>query len=120
MRLNRGDLACVSAIEENQMPIAAVVSESLQRGRSGTALTSKGRRHAPPPDNPTYKRTPEAAAHLRLAPSTLDKMRVRGDGPPFIRLTPRSVIYAVNELDAWARARQFNSTSEYPVAGARA
>jgi hypothetical protein len=50
----------------------------------------------------------------------MDKMRSRGDGPPFIRLTPRSVIYAVDELDAWARARQFHSTSEYSLAGASA
>jgi predicted DNA-binding transcriptional regulator AlpA len=80
------------------------------------ALVSKTRRRAPPPVNPTFLRTPEAAAHIGLAPSTLDKMRVRGDGPPYMRLTPRSVIYAVDDLDAWARARQFNSTSEYPEA----
>ena len=89
--------------EENRMTDTTVDVASAPRKR----------RRAPPPDKPTYKRTPEAAAHLGLAPSTLDKMRVRGDGPPFIRLTPRSVIYAVDELDAWARARQFNSTSEY-------
>ncbi|SFI39752.1 helix-turn-helix domain-containing protein [Bradyrhizobium sp. Gha] len=77
---------------------------------------AKPRRQATPPDNPTYKRPPEAAAYLGLATSTLDKMRVRGDGPPFIRLTPRSVTYAVEDLDAWARARQFKSTSEYPDA----
>jgi predicted DNA-binding transcriptional regulator AlpA len=84
------------------------------------AVATKTRRRAPPPDKPTFLRTPEAAARLGLAPSTLDKMRVRGDGPPYMRLTPRSVIYAVDELDGWARARQFNSTSEYPVAGASA
>jgi predicted DNA-binding transcriptional regulator AlpA len=82
------------------------------------AVATKTRRRAPPPDKPTFLRTPEAAARLGLAPGTLDKMRVRGDGPPYMRLTPRSVIYAVDALDAWARARQFNSTSEYP--GARA
>jgi hypothetical protein len=85
-----------------------------------TALSPRTRRHAPPSDNPTYLRTPEAAARIRLAPGTLDKMRVRGDGPPYIRLTPRSVVYAVDTLDSWARARQFNSTSEYPAGGAHA
>jgi predicted DNA-binding transcriptional regulator AlpA len=87
---------------------------------SGTALATKTRRHAPPPINPTYLQTPEAAARLGLAPGTLDKMRVRGDGPTYLRLTPRRVVYAVDALDAWARARQFNSTSEYPEAGAHA
>jgi hypothetical protein len=83
---------------------------------SATALASKSRRHAPAPINPTFLPTPEAAARIGLAPGTLDKMRVRGDGPPYLRLTPRRVVYAVDELDGWARARQFNSTSEYSSA----
>jgi hypothetical protein len=82
---------------------------------SVAALTTKARRQAQPPINPTFLQTPEAAAHLGLAPGTLDKMRVRGSGPPYLRLTPRRVVYAVDALDAWARARQFNSTSEYPA-----
>jgi predicted DNA-binding transcriptional regulator AlpA len=81
------------------------------------ALAPRTRQRAHPSNQPTYLRTPEAAARLGLAPSTLDGLRVRGNGPPFIRLTPRSVTYAVDVLDAWARARQFNSTSEYPEAG---
>ena len=92
------------------MPQTAIVSDAPE-----TSLATKGRRRAPSQDNPPYLRTPEAAARLRLASGTLDKMRVRGDGPPYIRLTPRSVVYAVDALDAWARARQFNSTSEYPA-----
>jgi predicted DNA-binding transcriptional regulator AlpA len=87
---------------------------------TATVLASKARRHAPPPINPIYLQTPEAAARLGLAPGTLDKMRVRGDGPLYLRLTPRRVVYAVDSLDQWARARQFNSTSEYPAAGAGA
>ena len=63
--------------------------------------------------DPVYLRTPEAAARIGLAAGTLDKLRVRGDGPSYLRLTPRRVVYAVDMLDAWARARQFNSTSEY-------
>jgi predicted DNA-binding transcriptional regulator AlpA len=100
------------------MAKVALVSESLRRARSETSLTSRGRRHAPSPSEPTYLRTPEAAARIGLAPGTLDKKRVKGDGPPFIRLTPRRVVYAVDALDAWARAKQFNSTSEYPEAAA--
>jgi predicted DNA-binding transcriptional regulator AlpA len=85
---------------------------------SVTALATKARRQAQPPINPTFLQTPEAAARLGLAPGTLDKMRLRGNGPAYLRLTPRRIVYAVDELDAWARARQFNSTSEYPTAGA--
>jgi hypothetical protein len=83
---------------------------------SATALASKSRRHAHAPSNPTFLPTPEAAARIGLAPGTLDKLRGRGNGPPYLRLTPRRVVYAVDVLDAWARARQYNSTSEYPEA----
>jgi hypothetical protein len=68
--------------------------------------------------DPIYLQTPEAAARIGLAAGTLEKMRCRGDGPSYLRLTPRRVVYAVDALDAWARARQFNSTSEYPQVSA--
>jgi hypothetical protein len=60
-----------------------------------------------------YLLTTDAAKHLGLAASTLEKMRLRGDGPSYLRLTPRRIVYAVDALDAWARSREFNSTSEY-------
>jgi hypothetical protein len=63
--------------------------------------------------DPTYLLTPHAAERIGLAAGTLEKMRVRGDGPPYLRLSPRRVVYAVDTLDSWVRARQFNSTSEY-------
>lgn len=63
--------------------------------------------------DPTFLRTSEAAHRLGFAKGTLDKMRVRGDGPPYLRLTPRRVVYAVDVLDNWARSRTFASTSEY-------
>ena len=66
--------------------------------------------------DPVYLRTPDAAARIGLAAGTLDKLRVRGGGPSYLRLTPRRVVYAVDVLDQWARARQFNSTSQYPEA----
>ena len=68
--------------------------------------------------NPTFLQTPEAATHIGLAAGTLEKMRVRGDGPSYLRLTPRRIVYAIDALDTWARGRAFNSTSEYPPAKA--
>lgn len=68
--------------------------------------------------NPIYLQTPEAAQRIGFAAGTLEKMRVRGDGPPYLRLSPRRVVYAVDALDAWARSHEFKSTSEYPAAGA--
>jgi predicted DNA-binding transcriptional regulator AlpA len=60
--------------------------------------------------------TKEAAVRIGLAASTLEKMRVRGDGPPYVRLTPRRVAYAVDTLDTWVRSREFTSTSQYAAA----
>ena len=38
-------------------------------------------------------RTPEAAPYVGLAPATLEKMRVTGDGPRFIRLGGKAIGY---------------------------
>jgi predicted DNA-binding transcriptional regulator AlpA len=63
-----------------------------------------------------FLQTPDAAARLGFAAGTLEKMRVRGDGPPYLRLSPRRVVYDADKLDAWARSREYNSTSEYATA----
>jgi predicted DNA-binding transcriptional regulator AlpA len=58
-------------------------------------------------------RTREAARYVALAESTLTKMRLTGDGPPFIKVGPRAVAYRKADLDAWIAARLYGSTSEY-------
>ena len=57
-------------------------------------------------------RTPAAAAYLGLRPPTLEKLRVRGTGPRFVKLGTRTVGYDVGDLDAWLEARKVMSTSE--------
>jgi predicted DNA-binding transcriptional regulator AlpA len=66
----------------------------------------------------SYLQTPDAAKRLGLAPSTLEKMRGRGDGPPFIRLTPRRIVYALDALDEFVRGRQYTRTAEYTCTAA--
>lgn len=56
--------------------------------------------------------TEQAAARLHLSPATLERMRVRGDGPPFLRISQKRIIYDCEMLDAWARSRRRSSTSE--------
>ena len=63
--------------------------------------------------DPIFLQTPEAAERIGLAAGTLEKMRCRGGGPSYLRLSPRRVVYDVAVLDAWARSRAFGSTSEY-------
>lgn len=54
---------------------------------------------------PRVLRTVEAAKHLGLKPSTLEKMRARGTGPRFVRLGRRAVGYTREDLDAWIEDR---------------
>jgi predicted DNA-binding transcriptional regulator AlpA len=57
-------------------------------------------------------RAPEAAAYLGLSTSTLAKMRLRGDGPPYLKAGRRIVIYDVHDLETWLGTRRRNSTSD--------
>ena len=57
----------------------------------------------------------EAARYLRLSVRTLERHRVTGTGPSFIRIG-RRVVYSVEELDSFATSRTFTSTSEADAA----
>lgn len=55
--------------------------------------------------------TKEAAKILDLSPRTLEKMRIQGRGPVFRKLGSR-VVYAHEDLMAWANAGSRRSTSD--------
>ena len=65
-----------------------------------------------------YLTNDEAAAFLRLSPRTLEKQRVVGGGPRF-RKFGRRVVYAIDDLEAWANARSFEMTSDPDYATVR-
>jgi hypothetical protein len=65
-----------------------------------------------------YLTNDEAAAFLRLSPRTLEKQRVIGGGPRF-RKFGRRVVYAFDDLEAWANARSYEMTSDPEYAAAR-
>jgi hypothetical protein len=56
-------------------------------------------------------RTHDAAAFLGLSGRTLEKHRCTGTGPVFRKLGGR-VVYAIDDLEAWAAERARNSTSD--------
>jgi hypothetical protein len=60
--------------------------------------------------------TKEAAKHVRLSTATLERLRVTGGGPTFIKPIPTRVLYDVTDLDAWMWARRQQSTSENQAA----
>jgi excisionase family DNA binding protein len=55
--------------------------------------------------------TPQAARHLGLSPATLETLRTRGGGPPFVKLG-RRVVYRREDLDIWLARRVRTSTSD--------
>ncbi len=55
----------------------------------------------------------EAAARLKISKHTLNRWRVTGEGPPFIKYGPRLVRYREAALNEWAPKRTMASTSEY-------
>jgi len=57
-------------------------------------------------------RAPEAAEYLGLSTSTLAKMRLRGDGPPYLKAGRRIVTYDARDLEAWLDTRRRLSTSD--------
>lgn len=71
---------------------------------------------APPGASPSdLLTTVEAARFLRLSVPTLERLRLSGDGPVFIKLGPgkRSrVVYRRSDLDAWLHAQRRDSTSQ--------
>jgi predicted DNA-binding transcriptional regulator AlpA len=55
----------------------------------------------------------ETAIALRLSERTLERLRVSGLGPVFVRCGRRSVRYRQSDLDEWIAARIVASTSQH-------
>lgn len=60
---------------------------------------------------PRFLRTKEAAEFLSLSARTLEKHRTYGTGPSYRKLGGR-VVYAIDDLEAWAERGAVTSTSD--------
>jgi hypothetical protein len=63
-----------------------------------------------------YLTTSEAARFVRLSPRTLERLRVQGTGPRYIKAGPgkrAKVLYRPADLREWLEATTFQSTAEY-------
>lgn len=63
-----------------------------------------------------YLTTVEAADFVRLSPRTLERLRVQGTGPRYIKAgrgKRAKVLYRIADLQEWLEATTFQSTSEY-------
>ena len=54
----------------------------------------------------------QAAKLLNLSPKTLQKYRIIGGGPRFIRVSARCVRYRIVDLRVWQESKLVSSTSE--------
>ena len=63
--------------------------------------------------NSPYLSVEQAADYLRVSKNYLDKLRVSGNGPAFVRLGRRKVLYREFDLDKWVEERIYASTSQY-------
>ena len=61
---------------------------------------------------------PEAANSLSVSASYLNKLRVTGGGPPFVKIGAR-VAYDPADLADWLSKQKRSSTSELPPPGHR-
>ena len=64
-----------------------------------------------------YLTTKEAAARVRLSESALEKKRVDGTGPVFVKLG-KAVRYEATALDEWIAAGRHKSTAELIISKA--
>lgn len=69
----------------------------------------------PRPHTRVRVRVKEAAAHVGLSVSTLNKMRIAGTGPRFTKAGARCVVYSLIDLDDWMAAHTHTSTAEYDI-----
>ncbi len=58
-----------------------------------------------------YLTQSEVAALVRLSSRTLERHRLAGTGPEYVKLG-RRVVYRLASVEAWAAANTFSSTSE--------
>ena len=58
-----------------------------------------------------YLNVAEAAKLANLGESTLNKLRLTGDGPSYIKLG-RRVVYARDDIEGWMQSKRRRSTSD--------
>ena len=63
--------------------------------------------------------TPQAAGFLGLGVSSLEKLRVTGGGPAFLKIG-RRVVYDARDLERWLAKHRHSSTSEIRAGDSKA
>lgn len=56
------------------------------------------------PDTESLLTRAKAEKYLNLPPRTLERVRINGSGPPFMKVGVSTHLYSRIELDAWAQS----------------
>lgn len=59
-----------------------------------------------------YLNEGDLEAHYNIPPRTAQRWRSSGEGPPFVRVGPRRVMYRVADVENWLANRTFNSRAD--------
>jgi len=108
----------LAASPAHDVPIAAAPNVPTAgdtgpaRGRAGSKTTRLASTVPLPVASRMLLTENEVAARLGLSPATLRNWRVKGLGPPFVRLSPRAVRYEAEVVDEWIASRARRSTSD--------
>lgn len=100
------------------------MSKTSKRPRKQQARKRRKPSSTPALSADTLPRNPDAhldehgaAAFLGTKVTWMRKQRMIGGGPPFVRMTARTVRYRLGDLQDYSRARRYDSTASYPDAG---
>ncbi len=77
----------------------------MKDGLSAYTLDAKSPSQKPPTAIASLRTSKEAAAFMNVSVSWLAKSRMRGDGPPFIRIG-RCVRYSTDALLSWLKSHE--------------
>ena len=59
-----------------------------------------------------YLTEADFAGRYHLGRRTVQRWRQTGDGPPWVRLGARRVVYRLSEVEAWASARTYRHRAD--------
>ena len=65
---------------------------------------------SPEPIKPRFLTTTQAAEYLGMTKSYIQRLRMTGEGPEYLRISPRRVLYLVEDINRWLEGQRRRST----------
>ena len=100
-----------SSVAERRAIGAATLHKSWFRVGVGEHTGHRAGQNGDAPSESGYLSTSQAATYLGMGRRTLDRLRIKGGGPPYHKFGHR-VRYSIEDLDVWARTKRRLSTSD--------